>query len=892
MVKVYQRYKLQKSFGVIASSSSNAIFNHDGTSCYAPTLENITMWNLKQGTVIKQLQDSNSQTTFADGSIRIWDNGVVTVFNGHRAPVTCLAFDSKGARLVSGSADTDVILWDVVAEIGLNRFKGHKDQVTCVAFIEEQSPNSTTRLNHIVSGSKDTLVKVWDITAECCVENIVSHRGEVWALDIRGTMLLTGAGDGQLRLWEINLENLANKLIDNAQQDAAEIAKSIELIGNIEKQSKERVMSIKFHSDEFFGVQGNDKLIEIFKIRNDQELKKRLARKKKRSKDDMEIELELSDKISIFNTIKTFSKLRSFDMVKGAHKNQLRVLAHHTSNSLEFYQLSLDEKEPAKQISSIDLPGHRTDIRTLCLSEDDELLASGSSDMVKLWSTKNGNCVQTLESGYALCSAFVPGGKHLIVGTKQGELLLYELSSSSLLETIQAHEGPIWGIQILPDKQGMVTASQDKTVKFFKFGLIEDENYSKIAKRATAVHFRTLKLTDDVLSVRVSPDGKLLAVALLDLTVKIFYVDTLKFFLSLYGHKLPVNSMDISSDSRIIITASSDKTVKIWGLDFGDCHKSLLAHQDSVMQCQFVWGTYYFFTASKDKTIKYWDAEKFEEISKLEGHFGDVWALAVGKYGNFVASASHDKSIRIWEKTDDQFVLEEEREARLEEIYNDLDIQEEKYTQDIGSGVEGYEEKEGKQVEPATKSTMESLKAGELLSEALIIWQKENEDFEKYQMMVKSNPDVAKPARHPIVISTGLQEKSPEEYILHVVNAIRPSHLNDALLTLPFHQVITLLECVAKLIEKQLDPLQTQKILIFLLKEHHNEITSTRSLKPVIEKIQTLSRKQLKKERDVIGYNVYALGILLREKKQGKESFFGEQVVEERGEKRKRIAVK
>jgi U3 small nucleolar RNA-associated protein 12 len=94
------------------------------------------------------------------------------------------------------------------------------------------------------------------------------------------------------------------------------------------------------------------------------------------------------------------------------------------------------------------------------------------------------------------------------------------------------------------------------------------------------------------------------------LTVKIFYVDTLKFFLSLYGHKLPVISMDISFDSRIIITASSDKTVKIWGLDFGDCHRSLLAHTDAVMACRFVWGTYYFFTASKDKSVKYFDGEK------------------------------------------------------------------------------------------------------------------------------------------------------------------------------------------------------------------------------------------------------------------------------------------
>lgn len=54
-------------------------------------------------------------------------------------------------------------------------------------------------------------------------------------------------------------------------------------------------------------------------------------------------------------------------------------------------------------------------------------------------------------------------------------------------------------------------------------------------------------MTDDVLCVRVSPNGRLLAAALLDSTVRVFFTDSLKFFLSLYGHKLPVLCMDISS---------------------------------------------------------------------------------------------------------------------------------------------------------------------------------------------------------------------------------------------------------------------------------------------------------------------------------------------------------
>lgn len=61
---------------------------------------------------------------YADGSIRLWNNStgtVISTFNGHKKSVTALAFDERGTRLASGSQDTDLIVWDVVAEAGLFR---------------------------------------------------------------------------------------------------------------------------------------------------------------------------------------------------------------------------------------------------------------------------------------------------------------------------------------------------------------------------------------------------------------------------------------------------------------------------------------------------------------------------------------------------------------------------------------------------------------------------------------------------------------------------------------------------------------------------------------------------------------------------------------------------
>lgn len=44
--------------------------------------------------------------------------------------VTALRFSRDGGLLASGSADTSLVVWDVVGEAGLCRFKGHKDAIT------------------------------------------------------------------------------------------------------------------------------------------------------------------------------------------------------------------------------------------------------------------------------------------------------------------------------------------------------------------------------------------------------------------------------------------------------------------------------------------------------------------------------------------------------------------------------------------------------------------------------------------------------------------------------------------------------------------------------------------------------------------------------------------
>ncbi len=236
-------------------------------------------------------------------------------------------------------------------------------------------------------------------------------------------------------------------------------------------------------------------------------------------------------------------------------------------------------------------------------------------------------CLRTIPTGYVLSSFFVPGDRQAVVGTKSGSLQILDVSSSQMLEEIPGAHGDkaVWSLDLCADGRSFVSAGADATVRFWDLQLVRLEgDDERAAARLSAVHRRTLKLDDEALAVRCGADGRFLAVSLLDMTVRVFYADSLKFLHKLYGHSQPALCLDMSTDSQILVSGGGDKSVKIWGLDHGDCRRSLLAHERDVVAVRFLPDTHMFFSAGKDGKVKQWDGDKFERIVTLDGHHGEV----------------------------------------------------------------------------------------------------------------------------------------------------------------------------------------------------------------------------------------------------------------------------
>jgi U3 small nucleolar RNA-associated protein 12 len=124
---------------------------------------------------------------------------------------------------------------------------------------------------------------------------------------------------------------------------------------------------------------------------------------------------------------------------------------------------------------AIELGGHRSDVRSLAMSSDGSLLLTASNGSVKLWNTTTCQSVRTMKGGYALCCAFVPGDLHALVGTKTGNLIVYNLASGLAVHDVAAHEGALWSLAIRPDGRGFMTGGADKQVRFWEFELADQE---------------------------------------------------------------------------------------------------------------------------------------------------------------------------------------------------------------------------------------------------------------------------------------------------------------------------------------------------------------------------------------------------------------------------------
>jgi WD40 repeat protein/mono/diheme cytochrome c family protein len=100
--------------------------------------------------------DTRLLTGSDDGTLRLWEvrsGRELAVFKGHERGVNAVAFTADGKRVLSGGADATVRLWQIEGEKELKLFRKHAEPIVAVAFTDEG--------RRTLSVSRDALVLPW-----------------------------------------------------------------------------------------------------------------------------------------------------------------------------------------------------------------------------------------------------------------------------------------------------------------------------------------------------------------------------------------------------------------------------------------------------------------------------------------------------------------------------------------------------------------------------------------------------------------------------------------------------------------------------------------------------------------------------------------------------------
>jgi WD40 repeat protein len=207
---------------------------------------------------------------------------------------------------------------------------------------------------------------------------------------------------------------------------------------------------------------------------------------------------------------------------------------------------------------------------------------------------------------------------------------------------VKAHAALVHCVAVSPDGKLLATASFDNTVKIWELnpdGTIKDKE-----KKVLTGH------TGPVYAVAFDPKNpNLVATASQDKTGRVWDITDGKVKAELKGHTDIVDTVAFSPDGKTLATAGADKSVRLWNAADGKELKNLGAHDGSVYTVAFSPDGKQLASAGsgKDNVVKVWDVKGQKELLQLKGHEQPVTSLVYSGNTELVTT-SMDRTIRVW----------------------------------------------------------------------------------------------------------------------------------------------------------------------------------------------------------------------------------------------------
>ncbi|MFF8968794.1 hypothetical protein [Streptomyces sp. NPDC014995] len=230
---------------------------------------------------------------------------------------------------------------------------------------------------------------------------------------------------------------------------------------------------------------------------------------------------------------------------------------------------------------------------------------------------------------------------------------LISIVNAPLATPLLGHTGAVYLTSFSPDGRLLATASYDRTVRLWD---VSDPTRPEPLGKPLTGH------TSWVSSAVFSPDGDTLASAGDDGTIRLWDVRhpgrPKPLGTPLTGHKGTIYLLAFSPDGRTLASVGEDRTVRLWNMAGPGRPKALGAltgHAAAVRSVAFSPDGRTLAAGGDDDTIRLWNVAapaRPQALRTLTGHTDLVHSVAFSPDGRTLASGGADDTIRLWDVTD------------------------------------------------------------------------------------------------------------------------------------------------------------------------------------------------------------------------------------------------
>jgi WD40 repeat protein len=151
----------------------------------------------------------------------------------------------------------------------------------------------------------------------------------------------------------------------------------------------------------------------------------------------------------------------------------------------------------------------------------------------------------------------------------------------------------------------------------------------------------------EIYCVAFSPDGRTLATAGQDRTVRLRDIATRGARAILEGHDDEVNWVAWSPDGRTLATASDDHSVRLWDAADGRELGQVGRHNRAAVAVVFMPDGRLLISGGRDQSLRRWDIAARRETARWDSPVGEVECLALAREGSILAVAGQSHPIGL-----------------------------------------------------------------------------------------------------------------------------------------------------------------------------------------------------------------------------------------------------